>query len=288
MGITPAKFIILSTIPMTPTGKCNYKALPDFFELLSNVSVQAHDSCNLTNYGRCGKALADEIISCLNIQSYHMSLMKTDASFAMLGGDSLAATRVVRGLYALHHGIANVRTLGGSYGTLEGPFNVTHLLSSANLGKYVDFLDKEGVLTTNNGYKIGSKDNVPLNDLTMPPFSENFTDMTIFQHENETDSYDMIMYNALYEASVRNETMMSLALLIEGANPNANEHGKRLGKISGGRLKQKELFQSNALHIACLHGNTELVEALLNRGCNCKSPDANVSKTSSLTSISLS
>jgi acyl-CoA synthetase (AMP-forming)/AMP-acid ligase II len=114
MGITPAKFIILSTIPMTPTGKCNYKALPDFFELLSNVSVQAHDSCNLTNYGRCGKALADEITSCLNIQSYHMSLMTTDASFAMLGGDSLAATRVVKSrlfivVSLFHFDVVNLR-----------------------------------------------------------------------------------------------------------------------------------------------------------------------------------
>jgi len=270
MGITPSKFILISSIPLTPTGKCNYKALPVFFELLSNISSQVHDSCNLFDYGRCGPAVANEIVSCLNIQPNHMSLLTVDACFAMLGGDSLSATRIVRGLYALHHGIDNVRTLGGSYGILEGPFNVSHLLGATNLGRYVDYLDQEGVLPS-----VGVKDNECLEDSSSMK-TLIISHMTSVQFDKDTNSHGVIMYNSLYEATACNQTFLSLALLHEGANPNADDPGNRLGKTSGSRLIQKESFRSNPLHIACLFGNCILVEALLNNGCNFKSPDANV------------
>lgn len=50
----------------------------------------------------------------------------SQASFAMLGCDSLAVTRIVRALYAFHHGVHNSRTLGGKFGALDesGPFAI--------------------------------------------------------------------------------------------------------------------------------------------------------------------
>jgi hypothetical protein len=43
------------------------------------------------------------------------------------------STRVVRGLYALHHGVSNSRNLGGETGTLDGPFAAKYLLQAPTL-----------------------------------------------------------------------------------------------------------------------------------------------------------
>jgi ankyrin repeat protein len=57
-------------------------------------------------------------------------------------------------------------------------------------------------------------------------------------------------------------------------DPNFGSHGKRLGKVSGGFFYRKFAFHSSPLHLACKHGDEQLVEHLLHRGANCKSPDA--------------
>ena len=77
--------------------------------------------------------VTDVVVEFLNLQPCQQSMLTTDANFAMLGGDSLTATRVVRTMYANHHGVPNSRHLGGAYGSLEGAFAVSHLVCPAVL-----------------------------------------------------------------------------------------------------------------------------------------------------------
>eukprot|EP00957_Ditylum_brightwellii_P133164 10153298-Ditylum_brightwellii.AAC.1 len=78
-------------------------------------------------------------------------MVTTSANFGVLGGDSLAATRVVRTLFANHKGIRDNRYIGGAYGVLDGPFDALHLLRAETLGAYVDFLDGHGVCSAKDG-----------------------------------------------------------------------------------------------------------------------------------------
>ena len=87
--------------------------------------------------------------------------MTRGINFFALGGDSLSATRVCRGLYALHHGVANSRNLGGETGTLDGLFAVKHLLASPTLGDYVKFLNQHSAFDSQDTCS-GSSIKVPL------------------------------------------------------------------------------------------------------------------------------
>lgn len=101
---------------------------------------------SLWKYGVAGAVVADKVCECLNLQQCQRQLVNCSSNFFLLGGDSLAATRVTRGLYAFHHGIFDSRNLGGATGTLSGPFSAKYLLQSKTLGDYVDFLDSHSVL----------------------------------------------------------------------------------------------------------------------------------------------
>ena len=68
------------------------------------------------------------------------SCVPMDAIFFALGVDSLAATRVVQRIYAIHHGILESINLGGYNGTLPGIFSPKYLLQSNTLGDLVKYL----------------------------------------------------------------------------------------------------------------------------------------------------
>ena len=266
-GCVPSVFILIDGIPLTPTGKCNRKSLPP---LQVCKSAAFNDkSILLQDYGGAGLAVATELIHCLNLQDCQKSMVTTDVTFAVLGGESLAATRITRSLYASHRGIFNSRHLGGSKGTLDGPFNVTHLLRASTLGDYIDFLDSYGVCQRDERQiqhnSIG-KDSNQTEFFTDAPVKENIT--LNVKNQDETS------FDALMEAIALGQTTVALGLLALGVDPNSRDHGKRIGKTKD-RNERRQAFRSNPLHLACINGNSILVQALIQHGCKCNSPDAN-------------
>jgi acyl-coenzyme A synthetase/AMP-(fatty) acid ligase len=260
-GCTPSTFVIIKRIPLTRTGKINRDALPPIETCTSLYEATCpgqEPSTHLSKYGRCGHFITGELITCLNLHVSQQNMITTSASFAMLGGDSLAATRIVRALYANHHGIGNTRTLGGEFGQLEGAFNASHLIRAHSLGDYIDFLDSFSIL-----------DAVASQKITDEEFLE-----SKFQMQNESDDTATRLFEALLQAITLGQSNLAVALLGTGANPNLKEHRKRLGKTSG-RLEQRNAFKSNPMHLACVKGDLSVVWALIFLGnCNCKSPDS--------------
>ena len=259
----PSTFVLIPRIPLTRTGKRNRKALPplDLCQMIDTVidgGSGNNTSVRLDKYGRCGKFVFNIFIECLNLQLKQQDIITSKANFAMVGGDSLTAALIVRSLYALHHNVNNSRNLGGAYGSLEGPFDVSHLLSSNTLGEYIDFLDSRGVMIEAEGSNASSET------------SNTDTSETIISSHNK----ELLLYDSLIEAITLEQGTVAMGLLSVGANPNYGEHGHRLGKLKNKRKEQKQLLKSNPLHLACVRGNNELVAILLQYGCNCKSPDA--------------
>lgn len=250
--VVPSMFIAIPRIPVTPTGKRNRRGVP---AVRSATPMLSTNSTPLKDYGHAGKLLADEITECLNLAPEHATLMVASATFAMLGGDSLSATRIVRALYAKHHEIFNSRHLGGQFGTLEGPFNVVHFLKAETLGSYVDWLDKHGICSRSwnddRAHRIGSQ-------LTSP-------------ETLQTD--DSRLYEALLKAIVFEYTCIALAILELGVDPNKMMCNGRIGKTSG-RIERRQLFRSSPLHLACLQGTPILVKGLLERNARYNAPDA--------------
>jgi acyl-CoA synthetase (AMP-forming)/AMP-acid ligase II len=258
----PSTYVLIPRIPLTRTGKRNRKALPklESCQLIDSFINGPGDSTSirLDKYGRCGKFVYNILIECLNLQSKQRDIVTTKANFAMLGGDSLGATLVVRTLYATHHEVNNSRHLGGSFGSFDGPFHVCHLLQSMTLGDYIDFLDSNGVIDKAETAEI---------DLELNKVGT--TDVT-----NGNQNKELLLYESLVEAITLGQSIVAASLISVGADPNYDDHGRRLGKMKNGRKEQKRLLKSNPLHLACVKGDQYLVSALLNSGCNCKSPDA--------------
>ena len=153
-GVIPSNFIVIKRLPLSPTGKRDRRSLPHLTDCISSDSL--HDgngdssSLPLWEYGSSGATVADHVVRCLNLQPCQQSLLTTATSFGVLGGDSLAATRLVRSLYAYHNRVNDSRHLGGQYGVLEGPFAVSYLLQTKSMGEYVDWLDSHGVCRSTN------------------------------------------------------------------------------------------------------------------------------------------
>jgi acyl-CoA synthetase (AMP-forming)/AMP-acid ligase II len=255
-GCVPSNFVLIKRIPLTRTGKINRGALPAIETCLTldeAVSRGGKPQVHLSDYGRCGNFVANELATCLNLHESQRRMITTTANFAMLGGDSLAATRIVRALYASHHGLQNARSLGGAFGIFDGVFNASNLIRSNSLGEYIDLLDSSGVLSSVPAEQFHSKD---ISSRTITKTEENH------------------LYDALIQAITMNQSTIAVSLLLHGANPNLEEHGQRLGNTSG-RLEQRDTFHSNPLHLACVKGDLRVVRALLMVGhCNCKSPDS--------------
>jgi acyl-CoA synthetase (AMP-forming)/AMP-acid ligase II/ankyrin repeat protein len=268
--IVPSAFVLVARIPLSPTGKRSRRSAPSLTESVPLISLLDADESSfpLSQHSDVGKFVAETIKDCLNLQPSQEKLLTTKATFSMLGGDSLAATRIVRAIYAKHHQVVDSRLLGGKYGVLDGPFAVGHLLKSRNLGEYVDWLKKCGVGEPN--HDGGCSQKITPNEIDPDPLQD-----TLFGNQGAlpTSSEEAQLYNALLEATMRGQYSIALALLDLGVDPNFGAHGGRLAKTSS-RLDRKKKFHSSPLHYACLKGNPLLVEKLLEKGALFNSPDA--------------
>lgn len=257
-GCTPSAFVFVSKVPISPTGKRNLAALPPLSKCI--LQENTGEEMPLKDYGSSGSFLADQISSNLNLQPCQQSMLTTAVSFSMLGGDSLAATRIVRAIYAHHHGLQDSRHLGGTHGTIDGAFSAVNLAASNTLREYVDFLDRSNICSS------GKKRPAPTNEIVAEGSSTN-------SDNNGAASRESRLFDALMIATAHGHSSLAIALLREGADPNFGAHGGRLGKVSG-RKKEKATFRSGPLHIASLHGEVSLVRELLHRGAKFTSPDA--------------
>jgi acyl-CoA synthetase (AMP-forming)/AMP-acid ligase II len=254
-GAAPNAFVVIPKIPTSPTGKADRRQLPDLSVCTSWDETESAHLVLLSDYGNSGAMVANVIIKMLNLQSCQQAMLTKTANFAMLGGDSLAATRIVRALYAEHHMVFDSRFLGGPLGELDGVFSVVNLLTSHTLGDYVDFLDSHGV-----GRKVNPRIDI---------------NASAANHESKINTSHHVKeeYEALLECIAKGRTSIAVGLLNAGVNPNACNHGGRLAKVSS-RNERKSLFTSNPLHIACTNGIPLLVRKLLRKGCKFNSPDA--------------
>ena len=258
-GCAPSAFIFVKMIPVSPTGKRNLAALPS----LSHCVLQDNkrEETPLQSYGTAGNFLAEQISSNLNLQRCQQTMLTIGASFSMLGGDSLAATRIVRALYAHHHGLQDSRRLGGTYGTIDGAFSAANLVNARNLGEYVDFLDRNGICSSEKGKEV------------QPPANEAPDEDSIADSENDRVlSYDSRLFDALMMATSQGHSSLAVELLKAGASPNLGSHKGRLGKVSG--LAKRQIFNSSPLHVASLKGDAPVVYELLAKGATFTSPDA--------------
>lgn len=189
-----------------------------------------------------------------NKHRYHI----VDANFFALGGDSLAATRVVRRLYAIHHGILDSRNLGGPTGTLTGIFSPKFLLQSNTLGDFVEHLVNKSIFQTADYVNVARTVNIDKKN------GGDF-DRTADHDHNELKIVQDPLYESLLEAIVLGYTTIASSLLDVGVDPNSQSNPARLGKVTD-RKQQRSLFKSNPLHLACLRGNPFLVKKLLQKG----------------------
>lgn len=252
-GCMPSFFVILDRLPLSPTGKRSRSALPSI-EKCSILRLSAVDdsSESLWQHGVAGPVVAEKICECLNIQPCQKSLITTSSSFFILGGDSLAATRLTRGLYARHHNVKDSRNLGGSSGTLDGPFAAKFLLQANTLGEYCDFLDSHSAFCS----------------VEVKQGSVISTDNNSGASQNSTGT----IFESLIESITMGHALVSMALL-DFVDPNIQPIKARLGKVTD-RKQQRSLFKSNPLHLACIRGDAVLVRALLDKGCKANIPDA--------------
>ena len=255
-GCMPSFFVLIDRLPLSPTGKRNRSALPPIEKCsMMSQSVDVDSVISLWHYGVAGPFVAEKICECLNLQPSQRSLVTTSSSFFILGGDSLAATRVTRGLYARHHNVNDSRNLGGGSGTLDGPFAAKFLLQAKTLGEYCDFLDSHSAFS-----RVEQQQEVS----TMKP------------SEHSVDSDDSKQPDTLFESLIESITIghtnISLALL-DFVDPNIQSTNARLGKITD-RKQQRSLFKSSPIHLACIRGDPILVRSLLEKGCKANQPDA--------------
>lgn len=278
----PSTFVLINRVPISATGKTDRRQLPSIEQCQPlSFSSTGEPPTILRDLGNSGIAVTYVIIKHLNLQPCQFSYITSDASFGMLGGDSLTSIRIVRSLYALHHGIQESRHHGGAMGTLDGPFAAVHLVKAQNLGQYVKWLDDNNVCDISL-----SKDNAGgASPLLERSSEENYNsenpstglvgavDQLVAVDEDSADPNWDELSTALMEASMLGQTSIAIELLAMGANPNFGAHGGRLGKVSS-RLQRRGEFTSVPIHLACSLGNPELVKELLRCGCKCNVPDA--------------
>jgi acyl-CoA synthetase (AMP-forming)/AMP-acid ligase II len=283
----PSAFVAIPALPLSATGKIDKRKLPLLKNCLSLESVLYNlgheiDGDNprprpqlLSAYGSAGALVSETIIDCLNLQSCQQEMVTTLATFSMLGGDSLAATRVIRALYAYHHSVDNTRFLGGSFGSDYGSFDVIHLIRARNLGDFVDLLDLKN-LCQPKGYVVPSQGNestVCHQSAKDSPHSLPTAFLSMEEFDDEKSQLESDLFEALMQALTSGQSSVAMALLDAGANPSFGDHGGRLGKVSG-RREQKAIFRTTPLHLACLKGDHFLVEKLLEKKARYNIPDA--------------
>ena len=251
--VVPTVFILLDEMPTTSTGKRNPRGLPP----IEKVKPMQNDDggCALADFGRSGKFVANEIRDRLNLLPSQEVLMTSKSSYAMLGGDSLTATQIVRSLYARHCNIPDSRHLGGNFGTLAGPFAPNHLLGASNLGNYVDWLDKHGAFTDSEDVNRNQTAGEPTGIEPSLP---------------SADADVSLLHDALMQSCSLHYNSIATCLL-SFTDPN-HGHGRfRMAKTS--RLDRKTRFRPSPLHVACFHGNLELTKTLLDNGAKYNIPN---------------
>jgi acyl-coenzyme A synthetase/AMP-(fatty) acid ligase/ankyrin repeat protein len=275
--VLPSAFVIIPRVPTAPTGKRSRKEVQSIDQAvpltsLINGSDAIIKSVPLQDHGRAGRVLGPIITECLNLQPSQLPLLTASANFAMLGGDSLAATRVVRALYAHHHNVHNTRHLGGEYGMLQGNFSVARFISSPSLGLYVDWLDQHNICQPNETIKQVLAHEMAETDNNQPVHNGS-TDNTVMSDGPQTDKMSLL-YDSLLQAISQRYSVIAQGLLDAGADPNHGAHGKRRGKIKSGRLARRNAFFTSPLHMACLSTQPLVVKHLLNKGAHFNTPDA--------------
>jgi acyl-CoA synthetase (AMP-forming)/AMP-acid ligase II/ankyrin repeat protein len=275
--VIPSSFVVIPRIPTSPTGKRSRHDVPPInmsvmLGSLSNGNTLSN-SAPLCEYGYSGRVVSHIIQECLNLQSSQLPLLTASATFAMLGGDSLAATRLVRALYAYHNKVHNTRYIGGEYGMLDGPFAVARLLTSPHLGAYVDWLDQNQVCQPTNNPTVDMANGDYENDNNQPQTSVSRHD-EIPDTMSSTMSSESLLYDSLLQATAQVYTSVARGLLSAGADPNYGAHNQRRGKIKQGRLARRNAFRTSPLHMACLMAQPTLVAHLLEKGAKYNTPDA--------------
>jgi acyl-CoA synthetase (AMP-forming)/AMP-acid ligase II/ankyrin repeat protein len=254
----PSAFVAMRQLPLSPTGKRDRSRLPSVGEC-KRFQGSGESSTPLKDYGSCGATLATIITETLNLQPSQKEMLTISASFPMIGGDSLSATIICRTLYATHLQVDNSRFLGGDYGQLPGPFNVTNLLRAKNFKEYIDILDRNNVCSSTHDIS------------RVHAASQSHFEVHTFE---EGDHEKRALFDALLQASTLGQSSIAAALLFLGADPNYGAHGGRLGKTSG-RIEQRAKFNSSPLHLACMKGDLNLVKLLIRCKANMKSPNTN-------------
>lgn len=256
----PRAFLVIPRLPLSPTGKRDRSGLPKL-ESSKQLRIEDQNSLPLSKHGVAGSKVAEVLTEFLNLHPSQESILTTTATFAMVGGDSMAAVRVTRALYAFHNNVQNNRFLGGEFGKLVGPFDVVNLLRSENLGAYVQMLDSQNLCRPKERDLIDETKKVesPI-AATVKPSSFN-------------DLRRSSLYDALFQATTLGQSSIAAGLLSVGADPNYGSHTGRLGKVTH-RLQQRAQFRSSPLHIACSRGDDHLVKRLLDKEAKFNSPDA--------------
>jgi acyl-CoA synthetase (AMP-forming)/AMP-acid ligase II/ankyrin repeat protein len=276
-NVVPRTFVAIPRTPLSRTGKRDRQQLPRLEDAVSLTDLIYETTGDksailLREYGQCGHTVSEKIIDCLNLNIAQQSMLKTTATFSMLGGDSLSATRLTRALYAMHHDIPDSRFVGGDFGVLDGSFSITKLLSSRDLGAYVDWLDSEGVHFARGDVtcvNIEERQRSCIDSLDNRPY-------TMTSDESQESIDKRTMYDGLIKAIMQRQFNIAIALLDIGADPNFESVDVRLSKVSG-RLGRKMAFRSSPLHIACAAGNSQLVAKLLFKKARFNVPDASAS-----------
>ena len=97
-GCAPVAFVVLSRLPVTATRKHDQSVLPPPFPENRRPFFDGNrNSLPLSSAGNAGQVVAKAVAECLNLT---LETITSTSSFAVLGGDSLAALKVVCALYA--------------------------------------------------------------------------------------------------------------------------------------------------------------------------------------------
>ena len=257
----PSLFLSQST--KIPTRRGGEKR--DFRSLISTASnildsafLPNSPTCNPTSLTTLETVVYEEIRLTLNLQPAQVKYLTPSSRFADFGGDSLSATRIVRGIYARHHKLEDNRFLGGDRGEFGGCFDAVHLITAPTLGDYTRFLESHQICSDNEN----GDNNVP-----PPPSIPSATTA------NTANTIDDRLSSALMDAIMTSSASFARAFLTLGANPNHNAHNGKIGKLSD-RRERKKLWSSSAVHLACSRGDPVILQMLLEFNAKVAIPDA--------------
>jgi len=258
----PSAIVGIRRLPLSRTGKRDRSGLPSL-EFCSILNISNQISTPLQDYGVSGRVVFDTLVRYLNLLPCQQQMLTKSVSFAVLGGDSLSAAVVCRTLYAHFHQLENSRKLGGEYGQLPEPFDNATLLRAQTLGEYVDLLDES---VAANGLH-------PTKSESLPAQSPSSTAPSNVSQPGNAE--EVLLYDALVQATTLNQSSIAVALLNLGADPNHGHDGRNRIANTGSRNARRAVFTAAPLHLACFRGDVDLVGLLLAKNASYKSPNTN-------------